>query len=376
MTRGRSNGDTTIGAVILAALTVGMGIFILGVASGWLGATLQSSTNEANRAILLVKTSAQLSFEAVNFTSRERSIILRNIADVPVIVTRIEILTPGGALKASYPSTGFTELAELLPSGNATLSGGVIPLCATCLPLETLRLRVWYVASALFNEENPVLSADEMRYVETVFVYPPGGVAARCPLPPNWMTVDVIDPVTYSDTGKIPSQPNNRIHARFPYASSSATVSVDIQVINASGAYGFATRNVPTIGNEMYSFTGSFGGFQTPLRIHVLAAGFNVLQREWRLGGIPWKAHASGVTLWSNAEKMVDVVEVELGVNDLVGGRYRITVNLYDCNGELITSRFVITNVPRGIFTDSVFVDVPPILLMDIARIDVLVEEY
>lgn len=364
-----------IGAIILAAITVGVGIFLLAVSSGWLGITLQTSTDEANKAILLVKTSAQLSFEAVNFTNVEKTIILRNIADVRVTVTKIEIVTPEGALKASYPNMGFLKLAELPPRGSAKLDASVIPTCPACQPLETLRLRVWYVASTLFNEENPLISADEMRYVETVFVYPPGGAVAKCPLPANWMTVDVMDPVTYTDLGRIPHPPNNKIYVRFPYASSGTFVSVDLQVLNASGQYGFATKTVPTISNEMHGFTGSFGGFQVPLRIEVLAAGFNVLQREWRLGGIPNKAHASSVTLWSNAEKIVSVVEVELGVNDLLGGRYRVTVTLYDCNGDLIASRFTIINIPRGVFADSVFVDVPSTLLTDIARVDVTVEE-
>lgn len=368
-------GDTLVGAVLLAALTVGVGIFILGVASGWLGVTLQSSTGETNRAVLLVKTSAQLSFEGVHYSSDVRRIIVRNIADVPITVTRVEIATPAGTLKASYPSSGFAEIAELAPGDNATLEGAVVPVCGSCLPLETLRLRVWYVASALFREDNPVLSADEMRYVETVFVYPPGGVASRCPLPSSWMTVDVVDPVTIFDLGKIPPQPNNKIYARFPYASASADVRVDLQVINASGALGLASSTVSTHGNDMQAFSGSIGGFQVPLRVTILAAGFNVLQREWVFGGIPGKAHASGVTLWTDASWVVDVVEIELGINDLVGGRYMVTVVLHDCNGDIIVSRSVTTTIPIGVFTDSVFIDIPATLLTDIARVEIIVQE-
>ncbi|MEM1534597.1 MAG: hypothetical protein QW059_05475 [Nitrososphaerota archaeon] len=373
--RRKKSGDTVIGAVLLAALTVGVGIFILGVASGWLGASLQSSTGEANRAILLVKTSAQLSFEAVNYTKHTRNITLRNIAEVPITVTRIEIVTPEGALKASYPSGAFTNITGLAPGGSAVLGDDVVPICGSCLPQETLRLRVWYIASSLYNKDNPEISADEMRYVETVFTYPPGGVGPRCPLPSNWMTVDVVDPVTYFDLGKIPPPPNNKIYARFPYASSNVIVPVDLQVRNASGELGFASNTVPSISNEMQAFTGSFSGFQVPLEVNIAAAGFNVLQRRWVFGGIPNKAHASGVTLWSNAERVVNVVEVELGKNDLVDLSLRITVILRDCNGDLIASRSVTSTIPRGVFTDSVFIDIPSTSLTDIATVEVIVEE-
>ncbi len=379
MTDGRASrrrrGDTVIGAILLTALTVGVGVFILAVASGWLGVSLQSSTNEANRAILLVKTSAQLSFERVFYTGDVRNVTVRNIADVPVVVTRIEIVSPSGSLKASFPSNGFTRIAELQPQQAIELDRSSVPACSSCTSLETLRLRVWYVAAGLFNEENPILSVDEMRYVETVFVHPPVGAPARCPLPSNWMMVDVVDPVTYTDSGKIPPPPNNKVYVRFPYASASDSTTVDLQVIDAMGEYGFATSDVQTISNVLQPFAGSFSGLQVPLTVRVLSAGYDVVQEEWVFGGIPGKAHASGVTLWSDANMNVNVVEVELGVNDVVGGNYRVTVTLYDCNGVQLVSRSVTVRIPRGIFTDSVFIDIPSTPLTDIYRVVIGVEE-
>ncbi len=375
----RRRGDTVIGAILLTALTVGVGVFILAVASGWMGVSLQSSTNEANRAILLVKTSAQLSFEKVLYTGDVRNITVRNIANVPVIVTRIEIVSPAGSLKASFPSSGFTKIGELQPQQAIEFDRSVIPACSSCTSLETLRLRIWYVASGLFNEDNPIVSVDEMRYVETVFVHPPVGAPPRCPLPSNWMMVDVVDPVTYTDSGKIPPPPNNKVYVRFPYASASHTTTVDLQVINATGEYGFATNNVQTISNVLQPFTGSFSGFQAgphgPLVVQILSAEYTVIQGRWEFGGIPGKAHASGVTLWSDANMNVNVVEVELGVNDVVGGNYRVTVTLYDCNGAQIQSRSIIVRIPVGIFTDSVFIDIPYTPLTDIYRVVIGVEE-
>ncbi|GBC70960.1 hypothetical protein HRbin02_00734 [Candidatus Calditenuaceae archaeon HR02] len=373
--RFRRRGDTVIGAILLTALTVGAGVFILAVATGWLGVSLQSSTSEANRAVLLVKTSAQLNFERVFYTGVVRNVTVRNIADVPITITRIEIVSPSGVLKASYPASGFTRIGEVQPQQAIELDSGVVPACSSCTSFETLRMRIWYVASSLFDDANPMISVDEMRYVESVFVHPPVGAPARCPLPPNWMMVDVVDPVTYTDSGKIPPSPNNRVYVRFPFASSSGTATVDLQVVNATGEYGFATNTVPTISNVLQPFAGSFAGFQVPLTVRVLSADYTILQQEWVFGGIPGKAHASGVTLWSDANKNVNVVEVELGVNDVVGGNYRVTVTLYDCNGAQILSRSITVRIPVGIFTDSVFIDIPSTPLTDIKRVVIGVEE-
>jgi len=371
----RRRGETIIGAVVLAALTVAVGVFVLAASAGWLGATLQATTREANKSVLLVKTSAQLAFEGVHITSAERKVVLRNIADVSLLVTRVEVVGLDGGLKASYPPVGFAKIVEIPPSENATLREDVVPPCPSCGPLSPLRLRVWYIASPLFEEDNPLASADEMRYVETLFNNPPGEATPRCPLPSNWMTVDVVDPVTYFDTGKIPSSPNNQVYIRFPRASTSTYVSVDIQVIDVNNNWGTGSRVVESVSNELQAFTGSFENFQSPLRILIFGAGYEVIQREWVLGGIPNKAHASGVTLWSDAVWNVGVLEVELGVNDLVGGRYVVTALLYDCNGDLLASRSVTISVPVGIFSDQVFIDVPPTPLTDIAKVEIRVEE-
>lgn len=269
----------------------------MAVASGWLGVSLQSSTDEANRAVLLVKTSAQLSFEKVLYTGDVRNVTLRNIADVPVVVTRIEIVSPDGSLKASFPSNGFANITEIPPKEAVELDRSVVPSCGSCVSLETLRLRVWYVASGLFQEDNPAASADEMRYVETVFTYPVGAISPTCPLPSSWITVDVVDPVTLFDLGRIPNPPNNKIYVRFPYASSRTNVAVDLQVVNATGEWGTASNTVLSMSNEMQAFTGSIAGFQVPLRVTVIAAGFDVRPAVWVFGGISGKAHG----IWLDA---------------------------------------------------------------------------
>ncbi len=379
----RRRGDMTVGALVLLAVTLAIGFFIWGFSLSWMGISFNDLSNSLNRSVLQVKTSAQLSFEAINYTTSGRIAIVRNVADVPVTLTRVEIVTPEGYLRAFYPSAGFANLSKLMPRQNVTLTDVEIPLCGVCVGGERLKLRVWYVASDLFDEANPVFSADEMKYVETIFIYPGGSPPSACQIPEGqkWMFIDVIDPITFTDSGRIPDSPNNRLFVRAPFASHSEDVLLNVVVVNASGAVGGVSGMVPSIGNSIVELTGPIGGFVVPLNITVDASGFEVVQRFWRLGGIPYRAHASGVQLWwsfdtATNQRLLNVVMVELGVNDLVGGSFVITLRLKDCVGNTIYIASNTVNLPRGIFSDSVFFDVsPPVRMDDVYEIIVEVDQ-
>jgi hypothetical protein len=375
----RRSGDTIIGAIILASATVALGIVVWGFAAGWFGVSLYDLTRNVNRDVLLIKTSSQLAFEFVNYTSTDRSVIVRNIAKVPLTITRVEIVSMDGQLKDYRPVTGigYANLTRVEPGQAAVLGADVLPPCPTCQSRERLRMRIWYVASSLFDEANPQLSIDEMRYSETLFVYPELGVVSVCPLPESgWIMVNIVDPATYFSSGKIPGPPFNKIYIRTPKASSLADVDAMIQVTNSSGEVAYASSRIKSISNELQTFSGPFSGFQVPLKIDISTSELQVIQHEWVMGGIPGKAHASGVTLWYDAQEFVDVVEVEMGVNDAIGGRYRIVVTLYDCLDAPVGQGSVTVSFPIGVYSDSVFVDIsPPVKMENVYKVEVRVEE-
>jgi hypothetical protein len=61
----------------------------------------------------------------------------------------------------------------------------------------------------------------------------------------------------------------------------------------------------------------------------------------------------------------LDVVQVELGVNDLRGGNFSITLSLYDCNNNPLYRKTNQIRIPPGIFTDTVFFEVSPRVNME-----------
>lgn len=61
---------------------------------------------------------------------------------------------------------------------------------------------------------------------------------------------------------------------------------------------------------------------------------------------------------------MLSTVVVELGINDLIGGRYVISVTLRNCIGAIVYAASNTITVPRGIYNDSVFFDISPAVRM------------
>lgn len=61
---------------------------------------------------------------------------------------------------------------------------------------------------------------------------------------------------------------------------------------------------------------------------------------------------------------MLTTVMVELGINDVVGGTYIISLTLRNCIGATVFASSNTITVPRGIYNDSVFFDISPAVRM------------
>ena len=79
------------------------------------------------------------------------------------------------------------------------------------------------------------------------------------------------------------------------------------------------------------------------LRITV-SSDWNLIQREWVLGGIPGKIHVSGVFLqWSRIDRTIEGIMLELGYGEV--GRYIVKVTLKDCYGDTLYTTSINVNV-------------------------------
>jgi len=349
--RGLSN---LISEALLASLTVILGIVVLTVSAGWFNTATADATKDTNENILIINTSNMLKIEHVNYTLEEQRVIVRNIAKVPVVVTRLELRRENGALAGEIPDSAFfSKLATLEKGDTAEFD---IPLCTSCNYNEELTLMIWFVAAALFDEENPLNSADEMMFVETKFLNPVGEVVERCPLPDSdWLLIDVVDPVTFTDSGAILPPPWNVVRIRAPVASSSTTTSLHVTVSGSSQGSGHASKLVPS--SQLISVEGGFSGITPPMEITVAASGYEVLQRTWYLDMLDDKIHVSGVTLsWTGVDRILTGIAIQLGV--AVPGEYRVSVQLYDCKGKLLGTFSKDVSIPEGIDATTVMISV------------------
>jgi len=379
--RKSTKGLTVIEVVVITSIVIALGIFLMMYSAGLFTTTTLDLTEETSRNIQLLR--GILLIEAVHYYSREdgtdaADIYVRNIAKHPIdlTVTRIELIISHDVLHDYVPksSVGFGNLTKLKMGENASLSA---PVCNQCKKGDILIYRVWYISSFMYNVENPLMSVNDMLYVEAKIIKPIGGGSPlKCPLPiDNWVMIDYIDPITGAIFGRIGSL-SPAISIRPSLASSqsddlSFTVTA-IEIEGGGSGSGSAEIDIPTA--RLERVVGDYENLQVPLRVTVTSS-WNVIQREWIFGGISGKLHISGIYLqWSRLDKILEGVMLELGYGET--GNYRVKITLKDCDGEVLMATSVYINVERTNDFEARFIPIPdPIRFDQIYYIETEVEE-
>jgi len=337
----KRKGLTVVEVVVIASIVLALGIFLMMYSAGLFSATALDLTEQTDRNIQLLR--GILLIEGVDYHVGEdgrdiAEIYVRNIAkySIDLTVTRIELLVSNEVLHDAIPrgSYGFGNLTKLRIGERAKLSA---PVCNECQKGEKLIYRVWYISSALYNVDNPLLSISDMLYVEVKIVKPIGAEAVlKCPIPSdNWIMIDYVDPVTGAIFGRISSL-NPVVNIRPGLASIQAedmpfTVTVT-EIEGGRTGTGSRPIDVPTVRLERVQ--GDYGGLQTPYRI-TISSDWNIIQREWVLDGIPGKIHVSGIFLqWSRIDRIIEGIMLELGYGEV--GNYKVKVTLKDCDGDTL----------------------------------------
>ncbi|MEN2975345.1 MAG: hypothetical protein ABDH32_07210 [Candidatus Caldarchaeales archaeon] len=327
----------------------------MGISAGLFSNTTLDLTEETDRNIQLLR--GLLLIEAVNYTETDgvehAEITVRNIAKQPIdlTITRIELLSAENVLYGSIPSTGFGNLTKLGIGNSSTLEA---PTCPQCQRGDTLVYRVWYISSASYNEEQPLLSLNDMLYVEIKIVKPVGTVPPPiCPLSQSWVLVDKVDPITDVEAGEIYS--TNKIYVRPVFASQSGEVEIIVRAQEiVGGRQGSGSRIVTIPTHNDIPITGQYAGIKVPFLITV-SSEWPMIQGSWLFDGIPRKIHVSGIHLqWFERDKNVYSVMIELGAGE--EGIYRVSIVLRNCNKDILQSASSTINVMPGMYSITTFI--------------------
>ncbi len=292
-----------------------------------------------------------LSIEYINYTVETHLVNVRNLAKIPLTITRIELWRESG-LVDSFPNPGYGNITKLQRGESTTLE---IPYCMDCTLGENLLLRIWYIASPLYKD-NIVEAIDEMTFIETSFINNVGTVVSECPLPGTYLVVDVMDPITLVDSGEILPEPFNVVYIRSPLTNMLGVASFQVIVEGSNGVgVGYASYDIPS--NNLIRIQGNYEGIRGPFNITVSSHGYEVLPHEWNLDHLDEGVHVSGVRiLWSGADKLVRHIEVQLGFAH--PGTYRVSIELLDCNKNLIGYGEKYTSLPSDVSGEASIIEI------------------
>ncbi len=387
--RGSRGVSPVISSVILAAITLAVGLLLVSLATSWFAINATDTTQKTDKEIAIVRTSGLLAFELVRYTSREdlRLIVLRNISPLDLCVTRIELIRQDGSLGGAWPSPpdrwvacGSGGLDPISPQEKAELTSSELPTCSSCFFGERTRIRVWYIARTLYDNANPELVADKMRYVETLIIYPGTRIGSPCALPEDtkWAAFTSIDPMTNYLTGAFSNPPNNRFSVLISYARplTLSTQQFEFQLADQD-SYQTLTADL-RVGVTYEQSVGGVIGIGTPFDLSVVGSSYIPIPSHFKFGALPdRRAHVSGIGLitqyisYISDQPVVTTIQVEIGKHD-EPMTLRINVILKDCMGSLLADLSRTISLPEGAQWETTYLDLPePLDITDVYYVEV-----
>jgi len=161
-------GMATIGVIIIAAITLTLGLFIMYLAASWVQTYGVNITGEFDKYTQLMR--AILVIEAMNYSDEKSTIYARNVSkyNISITICRIELYSSRRSLIVNAtPPNGIGELAKLSRIGDS--AGIDAPTCTYCEPGEELVYRIWYAPSEILEKMNPGEASSVIRILEMAF---------------------------------------------------------------------------------------------------------------------------------------------------------------------------------------------------------------
>ncbi len=375
---------------------------MMAVSFNWFGTSTRDLTQETDRAIHLVRTSGMLVFEAVKYPLDvdERNVVLRNVATVDLCVVRLELIRANGSIGGQFPPPpqrwlrcgGAGGFDPIPPRDSLTIAGTQLPSCPDCFFAERVKLRVWYIARNMYNQDNPEFSADEMQFVETLILYP-GLISPEACVPPEGapaVFLASVDPLTRAadPPGEIPSARHDKLYVSLRHADPlTSTPQTFTFTITGSDSSGSITGNLRVDTSSEQPVGGPLPSIRAPFRVIASSGSYTVIPNEFYFGAyndpMAGLVHVSGIGLitqhvsWIGDYPIVTTVVVELAKQNFdVGVTVPVRIRLIDCKGNVLAETSRSVNVPAGVEFDRFFIDLPsspPILAFKVYTVEVLV---
>jgi hypothetical protein len=400
----RSSGvSPAVSTAVLASVTVALGILLMAVSFNWFGASATDLTQKTDRAIHLVRTSGMLVFEMVKYplAVEERSVTLRNVAKVDLCVVRLELIRADGSIGGQYPTPpqrwlrcgGAGGFNPIPPKGSLTITGDRLPSCPDCFFAERVKLRVWYIALNVYDQDNPEVSADEMQFVETLIIYPGLASPEACVPPEGAPSVFLasMDPLTRASDppGEIPSDRPDKLYVSFRHAKPlTSTPQTFTFAFTGSDSSGSLTGDLRVDISSEQRVSGPMASIRAPFTVTASSGTYTVIPNTFYFGAYNDPSagliHVSGIGLitqfrtWIGSDPIVTTVVVELAKQNFDAvATVPIRIRLIDCNGNVLADVGPRTvTVPAGVEFDRFFVDLPssqPVLAFKVYTVEVRV---
>ncbi len=383
---------TIVETTIVAAIVLSLGILLMYFAAGWAQESMLDLTEETDINVEALRSA--LIIEAINYNSELETVNLtiRNVSkyNISLTIYRIE-------LRSAENDELFSSM-DLSSTEEYTISQGEVleiqaPTCGDaatqelaqeCLQTDKLMYRVYYMPLNLL--EKGILTSQTILYIDSSFMNPFLTLPPpRCPLPDQWAIIDIVDPVTYIENGRIASYGNKgKIWVRAPLASHNMTIELNIQVeeIRDSGnpKSGSGSDDITVPSPNEYEIFGSYKTLGTPFRIVMTSPDAQIIPQEWifagKLGpGGTAHVHVSGIALfWKTEDRTINNAMLEMGADRQ--GDYIVRIRFVDCTGAVLGESSRRIHFLPGTSTANVFLEIdPPVKLDQVYVVETEVEE-
>ncbi len=315
---------------IVAAIIIGVGLFMWGLLSGYAAVNRVKAMEEVNAEVLVLR--SLITADYVIYPGEEAYI--RNIGKEPVIIFRLITLRNGHIVWDSFQEYGVREISRIDVGYVARISFD----CPGCSQDDLVVLQVHYLPVQLYDPSNPELinpTSDVILFRVASFkaeklTVAPGSI---CEIPSrwNWIWADYVEPV--EELGRV----SNKLKIKFSRASTEENVLLHVRLYDREGDIAEGEKIVPSVssGEETIDLAAQSSlEYPVEVNLNIENANWTLIQNQWIFRNDTTATVNKIILVWSPYTFRLTSALVTVKYRD--DGEYLVGVKAYDCNGMLI----------------------------------------